>query len=54
MIVFADDTDLVTDGNQVKNIMNRMLGTYDGLCAITRGCIEFNKSKYYTWQWKWS
>jgi len=53
-VAFVDDTDLLVEGDNVEMMMNEMLGTYERLYAATGGVIEFEKSKYYAWQWKWS
>ena len=34
-IAFVDNTDLVTKGDKIEDIMNQMLGKYDDLCAVT-------------------
>jgi len=52
-VAFVDDTDLVVEGVEVEKMMNEMLATYERLYAATGGAIEFGKSKYYAWQWKW-
>ena len=47
-IAFADNMDLVIEGDEVEDIMNQMLRKFDDLHIATGEYIEFGKSKYCT------
>jgi len=53
-IAFVDDTDLVIDGDDLQERMQRMLQQYNDLYTATGGLIEQNKSMFFAWQWKWT
>ena len=49
-IVFVDDAELATKGNEVEQMMVDMLQKCDDLHIATGGLIEKNKSKYFAWK----
>ena len=52
-IVFADDTDFMTDEKEAQRQMQQMLDIYNRLHRATGGQIEETKITFQSWQWKW-
>ena len=50
-VSYVDDNDLVSDGSNVVDKMNRSVEIFDSLHEATGGCVEESKSKVYAYQW---
>ena len=52
-VAFVDDIDLVEEGLEAATQMQEMIVEYDNLYSATRGHIQINKTKFFSWQQKW-
>ena len=53
VVLFVDDTDLITNGEQDIVKMQKILSMYDKLFRATNGLIEIEKSIFFAWRWHW-
>ena len=51
--LFADDTDIITEGKDVKMKMQEILKIHKNLYLVTGGHIEEKKCKYFTWRYRY-
>ena len=49
-VAFVDDNDMVTDGENVEEIMKIITTEYNNLHSATGGYVEEEKSKFYAYQ----
>ena len=49
-VIFVDNNDIVTDGDEVEEKMKIITTDYNDLYTATGGYVEEEKSKYYTYQ----
>ena len=47
-VLFVDDTDLITEGENAESKMQEIINIYKSLHAATGGKIEGEKTKFYT------
>ena len=52
-MLFVDDADLMTNGEQDITKMQKILTLYDKLFRATNGLIEIEKSMFFAWKWQW-
>ena len=53
VVLFIDDTDMISEGDTAREKMQKMLEIYNRLYLATRRYIEDKKCKYFAWIWKW-
>ena len=51
-VSYVDDNDLVTDGVNVEEKMNKGVNIFNSLHEATGGLVEEKKSKLFAYQWK--
>ena len=52
-VLFVDDADMITEGKEAEEKMQRILEIYNRLYTATGGYIENKKCKYFAWYWRW-
>ena len=52
-VMFVDDADMVSEGENAEANMQRILEIYNKLYSATGGYIEDKKCKYFSWKWHW-
>ena len=53
LVSFVDNTDLFSDGNEIKEKMQSILNIYNKYYKATGGEIEEKKTTYYSQKWNW-
>ena len=52
-VLFVDDANLMTNGQQDIIKMQKILSIYDRLFRATNGLIKIDKSTYFAQRWHW-
>ena len=50
-VSYVDDNDLVSDGENVGENMNRGIKIFNSMREVTGGCVEETKSKFFAYKW---
>ena len=52
-VLFVDDADMISEGEDAEEKMQKILKMYNTLYTATGGHIQHEKCKYFAWKWRW-